>query len=130
MVLVVKNLPAQCRRCKRCGFNPWVGNMATHSSLEEGDGNRLQYSCLENPWTEKLAVHRVTKSQTRLKQLSTTSNTLYSLFFDSFFSEFYSHGSHRLVIITIPKSCISLLLKIGFVSLWGLTCLFLIHRTH
>ena len=36
VVLVVKNLPAQCRRCKRCGFNPWVGNMATYSSLEEG----------------------------------------------------------------------------------------------
>ena len=21
---VVKNLPAECRRCRRCGFNPWV----------------------------------------------------------------------------------------------------------
>ena len=24
VALVVKNLPANCRRCKRCGFNPWV----------------------------------------------------------------------------------------------------------
>ncbi len=40
----------------------------------EGNGNPLHYSCLENPmdggawWT---TVHRVTKSQTRLKQFST-----------------------------------------------------------
>ena len=39
----------------------------------EGNGNPLQYSCLENPvdrgawWA---AVHRVTQSQTRLKRLS------------------------------------------------------------
>ena len=41
--------------------------------LGEGNGNPLQYSCLENPvdrgalWA---AVHRVTQSQTQLKQLS------------------------------------------------------------
>ena len=39
-----------------------------------GNGNRLQYSCLGNPidrgaW--QAIVHRVAKSQTRLKQLST-----------------------------------------------------------
>ena len=40
--------------------------------LEEG--NPLQYSCLENPMDReawKAIVHRVTKSQTRLKRLST-----------------------------------------------------------
>ena len=42
-------------------------------SFGEGDGNPLQYSCLENPvdkgawWA---AVHRVAQSRTRLKQLS------------------------------------------------------------
>ena len=41
--------------------------------LGEGNGNPLQYSCLENPveggawWA---AVHRVSQSRTRLKQLS------------------------------------------------------------
>ena len=41
--------------------------------LGEGNGNLLQYSCLENPvdrgawWA---AVHRVTQNWTRLKQLS------------------------------------------------------------
>ena len=40
----------------------------------EGNGNPLQYSCLENPvdggawWA---AIHRVARSSTRLKQLST-----------------------------------------------------------
>ena len=42
-------------------------------SLEEGNGNPLQYSCLENPidrgaW--RATVHRVTKSRTGLKRLS------------------------------------------------------------
>ena len=34
----------------------------------EGNGNPLQYSCLENPMTEEpdATVHRVTKSGTRL----------------------------------------------------------------
>ena len=42
----------------------------------EGNGNPLQYSCLENPvdggawWA---AVHGVTKSQIQLKQLSSSS---------------------------------------------------------
>ena len=46
-------------------------------SPEEGHGNPLQYSCLENlmdrgAW--QAAVHRVTKSRTRLKQLGTHAN--------------------------------------------------------
>ena len=31
-----KEPTCQCRRCKRCGLNPWVGNIAIYSSLEEG----------------------------------------------------------------------------------------------
>ena len=37
------------------------------------DGNPLQYSCLENPMDRgawRAAVHRITKNQMRLKQLS------------------------------------------------------------
>ena len=40
----------------------------------EGNGNPLQYSFLENPMdagTWQATVHRVTKSQTQLKQVST-----------------------------------------------------------
>ena len=41
--------------------------------LGEGNGNPLQYSCLENPldrWVWPATVYRVTKSQTWLKRLS------------------------------------------------------------
>ena len=44
-----------------------------------GHGNPLQYSCLENPMDRGawwVRVHRVTKNQTRLKQLSTHAHYL------------------------------------------------------
>ena len=47
--------------------------MILTTNLGEGNGNPLQYSCLENSvdggawWA---AVHRVAQSRTRLKQLS------------------------------------------------------------
>ena len=52
-----------------CAQMPW-------SSIEEGNGDPLQYSCLENPrdggvwWA---AVYGVTQSRTRLKWLSSSS---------------------------------------------------------
>ena len=59
----------QCRRWSGHRFDPWSGR-----SPEEGHGNPLQYSCLENP-TDRGAwwatVHGVAKSWTWLKQLST-----------------------------------------------------------
>ena len=48
----------------------------------EGNGNRLQYSCLENPrdggawWA---AINGVSQSQIRLKQLSSSSSSEYQL---------------------------------------------------
>ena len=44
----------------------------------EGNGNPLQYSCLENSTDRgawQATVHGVTESQIRLKQLNNTSNT-------------------------------------------------------
>ena len=44
-------------------------------SPEEGNGNPLQCSCLEIPWTEEpggLQVHRVTKGQIQLSIYTTT----------------------------------------------------------
>ena len=49
-------------------------------SPEEGHGNPLQYSCLENPMDRgawRATVHGVTQSQTRLKRLSTHARTHY-----------------------------------------------------
>ena len=61
----------QYRIHKRCRFHPWVGKVPG-----EGNGNPVQYSCLENPMdrgTWRATVHSVTKSQTRLKRLSSHS---------------------------------------------------------
>ena len=44
MVLVVKNLPANAGDARDMGLIPGSGR-----SLGEGNGNPLQYSCLENP---------------------------------------------------------------------------------
>jgi len=60
---VVKNLPANAGSIPRWGI-----------SLGEGNGNPLQYSCLENPMDRGAwwaTVQGVTKSQAQLKQLST-----------------------------------------------------------
>ena len=52
------------------------------TDLEEENGNPLQYSCLENPrdrgawWA---AIYGVTQSQTRLKQLSSSSSSMTNL---------------------------------------------------
>ena len=63
---VVQNLPANAG-----GTGSILGS---GRSPGEGNGNPLQYSCLENPMDRgswRARVHRVTKSQTRLKRLST-----------------------------------------------------------
>ena len=39
-----KEPACQCRRTKRQWFKPWVGKIPGR-----GNGNPLQYSCLENP---------------------------------------------------------------------------------
>ena len=53
-------------------------------SPEEGHGNSLQYSCLENPMDKGVwwvTVHRVTKSWPQLKQISTHNQFLYFFYF-------------------------------------------------
>ena len=52
-------------------------------SSGEGNGNPLQYSCLENPMDRgawRATVHEVTKSWTLLKRLSTQCNDYFWLF--------------------------------------------------
>ena len=44
VALVVKNLPAKAEDIRDMGSIPGLG-----TSLGEGHGNPLQYSCLENP---------------------------------------------------------------------------------
>ena len=46
-VVLGKEHTCRCRRHKRRGFDLWIGKIPG-----EGNGNPLQYSCLEN-WTEE-----------------------------------------------------------------------------
>ena len=67
VTLVVKNLPAKAGDIRDWGLVPRLGR-----SPGGGNGNPLQYSCLENPidrGTWRATVHGVTKSWTRLKRL-------------------------------------------------------------
>ena len=64
-----KEPACQCKRCKTCGFDPWVRKIPWRRA-----GNPLQYSCLENPMERgawRATVHWVAQSQTWLKWLST-----------------------------------------------------------
>ena len=68
LVLVVKSLPAKAGDMRDTGLVAGLGRFPGG-----GNSNPLQYSCLENPMNRgarKVAVHMVTKSQTRLKQVS------------------------------------------------------------
>ena len=61
---MVKNLPTNARDAGDAGLIPGWGR-----SPRVGNGNPLQYSCLENPMDRgawRATVHGVTKSQIRL----------------------------------------------------------------
>ena len=69
VTLVIKNLPANVGDIRDVGLIPGSGK-----SPGEGNGNPLQYSCLENPMDRgawRATVHSIIRSQTQLKQLST-----------------------------------------------------------
>ena len=77
---MVKNLPANSGDIRDSGSVPGSGR-----SPGGGRGNLLQYSCLENPWTEEpvhgqRTAHRVAESQTQLKQHSTHTHSTKSEF--------------------------------------------------
>ena len=63
---MVKNLPANARDARDMGLIPGLGR-----SPGEGNGNPLQYSCLENPMNRgawRATVHGVAESHTRLSE--------------------------------------------------------------
>ena len=68
VALVVKNPPTSEGDIRDASLIPGSGR-----SPGEGNGNPLQYSCLENPVDREACwatVHRVAKTWTQLKQLS------------------------------------------------------------
>ena len=73
MALVVKNPPANAGDIRRSGLIPGL-----RRSFGEGNGNRLQDSCLEDPMDKEAwqaTVHGVPKSQTQLKWFSMHART-------------------------------------------------------
>ena len=65
-----KELACHCRRCKRPGFNPWVGKIP---GVE--NGYLLQYFCLKNPMdraTGWATGHGVSKGWDMTERLSTS----------------------------------------------------------
>ena len=71
---MVKNPPASAGDVRDTGLISGSGR-----SPGGGHGSPLQYSCLDSPMDRGAwwaTVHRVAKSQTRLKQLSTHARTL------------------------------------------------------
>ena len=74
MALVVENLPANAGDARESGLIPVSGR-----SPGGGQGNSLQYSCLENPMDRgawQAAVHGVAQRQTLLKQLRTVDSVI------------------------------------------------------
>ena len=64
----------QCRRHRRCGFNPGSGR-----SPGERDGNPLQYSCLENPMDREKpgGLQSMGSQRDPTEQLHTHAHNLY-----------------------------------------------------
>ena len=60
MVLVVKNMPANAGDARDSSLIPGLGRVPG-----VGNGNPLQYSCLENPWTEEPGRLQSMKPQSR-----------------------------------------------------------------
>ena len=63
-------------------WETWVRSLCWEDPLAEGNGNPLQYSCLENPMDRGAwwaTVHRVAKSWTQLSDLTFTFTFLLTL---------------------------------------------------
>ena len=74
---VVKNPIANARDTGDLGSIPWL-----RISSGGGNGNRFQYSCLENPMdrgTWWATVHGVEKSQTQLSEWAHTQQALFKI---------------------------------------------------
>ena len=66
VALVVKNLPGNSGDIRDMGLIPGLGR-----SPGGGNGNPLQYSCLENAWTEELGgLQSIGLQRVGLKQFS------------------------------------------------------------
>ena len=112
VALVVKNPPASAGDVRDSGSIPGSGRFPGG-----GHGNPLHYSCLDTPMDRgacRATVHRVTKSRTQLKQLSTHSGKMNVI--SEHYKEFVAATTGHFPNIQFP---LFLLIKICF---WGGAC--------
>ena len=119
MVLVVKNVPAHARDIRDMDSIPGSG-----WSPGGGHGNPLQYPYLENPMVRGAwwaTVHRVAKSQTWLKWLST-----YNLYLHTYTQHIYTHTYLHLRLCICVHARVCMLSHFShvwlFATLWAVAC--------
>ena len=91
-----------CLQCRRPKFDPWVKKIPG-----EGNGNPLQYSCLENSMDRgacQATVHGVTKSWTRLsdEHITSISNVVINFHFHVY-THTHTH-THTLCLFLVQSS--------------------------
>ena len=85
------------------------------SCIGEGNGNPLQYSCLENPWDRGawwVAIYGVAQSQTRLKWLSSSSSSRHA------YTGFCHSGKKNIYILQIFRTLFYTYYVIFTMILW------------
>ena len=69
---MLKNLPANAGDIRDAGSIPGLGRFPGG-----GHGNPLQYSCLENPWTEEPGGLQSIRSQSHMTERLSSSSSSY-----------------------------------------------------
>ena len=98
VVLVVKNLPANTGDLRDPGSVPGSGR-----SPGEGNGDPLQYSCLENPMDRGAwwaTVHGVAKSRARLKWLTAHAHCIINHLLLLLYGVLFCSGCHNEILST------------------------------
>ena len=113
-----KEPACQCKKCRRPGFYPWAWKIPWRRAWQP-----LQYG-----WCA--TVHRVAKSQTWLKQLSTHALTLRYLVLFFFFLRWNSHTINTMKSMIqrhfVYSQCCATITSLNFVDLFKkLTCGFI-----
>ena len=123
-IMHLQNLAEITRLCRVSQVAQWVKNLPAMQEtqvwslgwddpLEEEPSTSLQYSCLENPMDKGawwVTVHTVTKSQTRLKWLSTTQ--LFTVFLQFTVTPYIFCYRYTQM---LPQTC-------GGCHMWHVTC--------
>ena len=113
----VKHLPAM--------WETWVRSLGGEDSPGEGNGNPLQYSCLETPWMEKpcwATVHGLAKSRTRLSHFTFTLR-------EGNWIKSFTAASSPLTMLSFCSRQDKAAISLGWTCVWGIQEVSFILRT-